>query len=235
VPNSTLGPGGATCPCGKPARRKYCSDECAFRYAGRAWRAKNKAKVRAYMKEYHKQWRERNKDKVRQYARASSAKPGVREARRQAYLQNREAIAARAAERYRADAERIKAKARAYHHANKEKIKEKAAAYRAAHREELAAKQLARYEKQKEYMKVWRKKNAAKLKEQRLASYKKNRDAYLARQRERTRAIDPAKKLERGRRYSRKQKAKKLQLEFSLLTVAVSSPTSPDSGSPPPP
>jgi hypothetical protein len=222
------------CPCGKPVRRKYCSDAHMKRYAERNWKAKNAAKVRAYAKEYHKQWRERNRERVRAYAKASAAKPEHKKAAAERYLRDREKIRARAAAYYRANAERIKARAREYHHANKETVKKKAAAYRAVHRKELAAKQLARYEKQKEYMTEWRKKNAAKLKAQRQASYKKNREEYLARQRERTRAIDPAKKTERGRRYNAKQKAKKMQAELSLLTVALASRTSTDSGSLPP-
>jgi hypothetical protein len=91
---------GATCPCGRPARRKYCSERCASRYYARSWRAKNAARNAAYQKAYREQWASKNKAKFVAYQKKYRAGRGKGLSTKW-YRANRAEVIARRRDAYR--------------------------------------------------------------------------------------------------------------------------------------
>ncbi len=210
------------CPCGKPARRKWCSDKCArfnWRKVNQPWK---KEEYRKRFRAYHKAWREEHKDNVRKYARTTKAK----ESRREKYKRDKAAGIQQQRSRayYLKNAERIKARTRVWALANKERNRENKKAYREAHKKELSAKQMARHLKNPGKAKAYRTANAARLKQWQKDYNRRKAAEISAKKKARLAKMDPEKTLERERKYRCKKKTKDMEMEFSLLAGLLTKP-----------
>ena len=203
-----------TCPCGQIATMyKYCSVKCRGFYS--RLNTRKKPGYHEQFRKYHKQWRDKNKHRVKVYASKIT-----KEQKRASYLRNRQKHLDRGKAYYKKNAERLKAHGREYHRKNKTKIAKKTAAYRAKHRAELSEKERRRYHLcgGKEKLRKWREENREHTQAYQKLYNQIHAEEIAEKQKRRLATMDRKKRRERERKYKCKQRRKKMETEFSLLS-----------------
>jgi hypothetical protein len=198
---------GKLCPCGKPARRKYCSDKCMDKYNRERSKERHGDDYRAKRSACDREYRRKNAAKVKANNRAY-------------YLANRDKKIAQAAEWRRQNGDAFKAQQREYYAKNREKVRRKVKDWYKANAERAKAK-----------VADWRKKNAAKVRANWKRSYGRRWQEIADKRSKQWYAMTP----EQRQRIRCRHNQRKMEAELLLLQVAISNRTPATSDGKPPP